>query len=179
LTYDEGRSEKLLRNFYSLLILTRRRHGVPPQPLSWFRNVIAGLKDKVVIRVALKDGQPVASTITISFKDVMIYKYGCSDSRFNNLGGTALLFWRAIQDAKRSQAVKFDFGRSELNNSGLITFKENWGAISQPLNYLRFSADPSQRSSSDWTARVAKNLFSRMPNALLTATGKLLYRHIG
>jgi hypothetical protein len=45
LVYEEGRSETLLRKFYSLLILTRRRHGVPPQPLGWFRNVLACLRE--------------------------------------------------------------------------------------------------------------------------------------
>ena len=179
LTYEEGQSETLLRKFYSLLILTRRRHGVPPQPLTWFRNVLACLKNNAVIRLASKDGQPVASILTIYFKNAMLYKYGCSDARFNNLGGTPLLFWQAIQDAKRQQAAKFDFGRSDLDNPGLIAFKENWGAVSVPLDYMRVTAEPRPRSHSGWADRIAKSLFSRMPSALLTATGKLLYRHIG
>ena len=179
LTYEEGRSETLLRHFYSLLILTRRRHGVPPQPLAWFRNVLAGLKEQALIRLVSKESQPIASILTISFKDTMTYKYGCSDARFNNLGGTPLLFWNAVQDAKRRQATTFDFGRSELTNPGLIDFKENWGAISVPLNYCRLLAEPQRRPNSDWRARLAKTLFSRMPSPLLAATGKLLYRHIG
>ena len=179
LTYEEGRSEALLRKFYSLLILTRRRHGIPPQPLAWFRNIIASLEDRIIIRVASKGDRPIASIVTITHKDAMVYKYGCSDTRFNNLGGTALIFWKAIQDAKRNGAVKFDFGRSELTNHGLIGFKENWGAVSLPLNYLRLSTESARRPHSLWTARMARNLFSKMPNSLLTVTGKLLYRHIG
>ena len=34
-TYEEGRSEELLRSFYELMVLTRRRHHMLPQPLSW------------------------------------------------------------------------------------------------------------------------------------------------
>jgi hypothetical protein len=179
LTYEEGQSEALLRKFYSLLILTRRKHGVPPQPLAWFRNVLTCLKNKAVIRLASKDGQPVASILTISFRNAMVYKYGCSDPRFNNLGGTALLFWEAIQDAKHQPAAKFDFGRSDLDNPGLIAFKENWGALSVPLNYIRVTAEPCPRPHSGWADRMAKYLFAKMPSSLLTATGKLLYRHIG
>jgi CelD/BcsL family acetyltransferase involved in cellulose biosynthesis len=179
LTYEEGRSEALLRKFYSLLILTRRRQGIPPQPLAWFRNALSCLKDQAVIRVASNGDQPAASIITIAYKDVLVYKYGCSDARFNNLGGTSLLFWKAIQDAKQNGAAKFDLGRSELTNSGLISFKENWGAVRVPLDYYRLPAPQQSHPNAAWHNRFAKGVFSMMPDALLTATGKLLYRHIG
>jgi Acetyltransferase (GNAT) domain len=177
LTYEEGRSDALLSKFYGLLLLTRRRHGLPPQPLIWFRNSITCLGDRVLIRVASKDSQPVASIITIQYKDVLVYKYGCSDSRFNKLGGNALLFWKAIQDAKQNGLLKFDLGRSESDNSGLVSFKENWGAVSLPLDYYRLPA--RQPLHSGWRTRFAKGVFSMMPDPLLAATGRLLYRHIG
>ena len=179
LTYEEGRSDSLLNKFYDLLLLTRRRHGLPPQPLAWFRNAIASLGDRILIRIASKNGQAIASIITMQYKDVLVYKYGCSDSRFNNLGGNSLLFWRAIQDAKKNGLLKFDLGRSEADNRGLITFKENWGAVSRPLDYYRLPARQPFHLHSGWQSRVAKGVFSVMPDTLLAATGKLLYRHIG
>jgi CelD/BcsL family acetyltransferase involved in cellulose biosynthesis len=179
LAYEEGRSEALLAKFYSLLVLTRRRHGVPPQPLAWFRNLMACLGNKILIRVVSKGAQAVASIVTILNGSTLLYKYGCSDTQFNNLGGIPLLFWRAIQDGKNQGAVKYDLGRSELNNPGLIGFKENWGATRLPLHYLRLPAAQTYRQHSEWAARLARNVFSRMPEGLLTATGKLLYRHIG
>ena len=39
LKYATGRSDLLLRNFYQLLLRTRRRHCLPPQPFQWFRNL--------------------------------------------------------------------------------------------------------------------------------------------
>jgi lipid II:glycine glycyltransferase (peptidoglycan interpeptide bridge formation enzyme) len=179
LSYEEGRSDALLHKFYDLLLLTRRRHGLPPQPMAWFRNVVACLGDRMLIRVASKDGQPVASIVTLQYKDVLVYKYGCSDSRFNNLGGNSFLFWRAIQDAKSNGISQFDLGRSEPHNHGLVSFKENLGAVSVPLDYLRLPAQHSWHLSSSWRTRFAKSVVSRMPDALLSATGKLLYRHIG
>ena len=178
LTYEEGRSEALLAKFYFLLILTRRRHGLPPQPLAWFRNLLSCLGDKILIRVASKGDDPVASIVTISHKKSLVYKYGCSDARFNNLGGTPFLFWKAIQDAKRSGAEEYDLGRSEADNPGLITFKENWGAMSFPLHYYRLPPERFAHKPWQWRNRVAKNIFSKMPEGLLTATGRLLYRHI-
>lgn len=179
LTCQEGRAEPQLAQFYELFLLTRRRHHLPPQPLAWFRNVIGCLGDRVLIRIASKDGQPLAGMITMQFKDVLVYKYGCSDSRFNNLGGNSLLFWRAIQDAKRAGNLTFDMGRSETDNPGLVSFKENWGAISVPLDYYRLPARQPSPLISGWRGRVAKSVFSMMPDSVLSATGRLLYRHIG
>lgn len=179
LVYEEGRSDQLLRKFYDLLLLTRRRHGLPPQPLTWFRNAVACLGDRVLIRIASKNGRAVASIITMQYKDALVYKYGCSDSLFNNLGGNSLLFWRSIQDAKKIGLLKFDLGRSETDNRGLITFKENWGAVSMPLAYYRLPARQPFHLHSGWRSRIAKGVFSVMPDTLFAATGKLLYRHIG
>ena len=179
LAYQEGRSETQLAQFYELMLLTRRRHGLPPQPLVWFRNLLRSLGTDMLIRIASKDGQPIASMITVQFKDVLVYKYGCSDSRFNNLGGNSLLFWNAIQHAKRAGHRKFDLGRSETDNHGLISFKENWGATSVPLHYYRQPAQQPAPLISGWRGRFAKSVFSIMPNSVLSATGRLLYRHIG
>jgi hypothetical protein len=179
LAYEAGRSDELIKKFYDLLLLTRRRHGLPPQPLVWFRNAVTSLGSRLLIRVASKQGQPVAGIVTIQYRDTLVYKYGASDSRFNNLGGNSLLFWRSIQDAKRDGLVKFDFGRSEPDNSGLVTFKQNWGAVSRPLEYYRLPARQPFHLYSGWRTRLAKSVFSIMPDSLFTATGKLLYRHIG
>src|SRR5262249_12786203 len=38
---EEGTSEELLRKFYQLMVLTRRRHQMLPQSFGWFRNLTA------------------------------------------------------------------------------------------------------------------------------------------
>jgi len=179
LTYDEGRSEELLQQFYRLLLMTRRRHGLPPQPLRWFQNLTENLGDRVVIRVASREGQPVASILTILHKKSLVYKYGCSDSRFHNLGGMLMLHWKAIQSAKQTGVLEYDLGRSELDNEGLISFKDNWGAKSLPLDYFRYSNGNSSRTGSPGRKRAVEAVFSRMPDSVLTAAGAFLYRHIG
>jgi hypothetical protein len=84
LNYEESTSEDVLQKFYRLLLLTRRRHHIPPQPLVWFRNLIACLGDRLKIRIAsLKTGTPVAGILTLSYKKTVTYKYGCSDPQFN------------------------------------------------------------------------------------------------
>ncbi len=184
LTCESGRSEALLSAFYSLLILTRRRHEIPPQPLAWFRNLIDCFGGALTIRVALKNGQPVAAILTLRHKDTLVYKYGCSDERLNNLGGTHLLFWRAIEEAKTENISRFDLGRSDIANEGLITFKNRWGAVAQPLVYSRLSRSvrPSANSvagMNNWSRDFGKRILHHLPDSIFTAIGKALYRHIG
>ena len=125
LTYEAGTSDRLLASFYRLLRMTRRRHGLPPQPLAWFRNLVACLGDQVAIHVASKDGRPIASILTLSFKKTMFYKYGGSDAAHHRLGGMPFLFWRVIQDARARGFEELDLGRSDLDQPGLIAFKDH------------------------------------------------------
>jgi lipid II:glycine glycyltransferase (peptidoglycan interpeptide bridge formation enzyme) len=179
LRYEEGRSEDLLAKFYSLLLLTRRRHQLPPQPLLWFRNLIDCLGESLKIRVASKDGAPVASIITLSFKNVVTYKYGCSDPRFNALGGSVMLMWRTIQDAMDEGAAELDLGRSDHDTPGLITFKDHWGAERSRIDYYRYPAAVTRVFTNGVLVGMTRRLVTAIPDSLFTALGGLLYRHVG
>ena len=172
LVYEEGRSVGLLSTFYQLLVMTRRRHGLPAQPVAWFQNLIACLGERVKIRVASKNGQPVASILTIRYKGALVYKYGCADQRFNNLGGTQLLFWRSIQEAKEGRLSEFDLGRSDCDNPGLVTFKDRRGATRTELVYLRYPARSPNSVLDTGQALISKYVWSHAPSGLLAAAGR-------
>ncbi len=178
LKYEEGTSEILLQQFYELLVITRRRLLLPPQPLSWFRALIASFGKDLKIRVVFKDDLPVASILTISHKKTMVYKYGCSDAQFNRFGGMALLFWNTIQDAKDKGFDEFEMGRSDGSKPGLISFKEHWGAVGTQLNYWRY---PSRTVGTvdAWQKNMLRRLIPATPSSALRTMGMLLYRHIG
>lgn len=179
LVCQKGRSEALLSKFYGLMLKTRRRHQLPPQPISWFRNLIACLGERLNIRVALKNGEPIASILTLSYRGTLVYKYGCSDERYHSLGPVPFLFWDAIREAKENGFEELDLGRSDLTNPGLINFKTRLGATASTLDYVRFSAAHSAPEGGDRRMHMAKRVFACMPDGLLTTAGKLLYRHIG
>lgn len=179
LVYESGNSERLLHAFYRLMVQTRRRHQLPPQPLQWFRNVAACMGDRLQIRVAFKDGKEIASILTLQHKDVVVYKYGCSDKAFQNLGGTQFLFWKTIVEAKAAGLTCMDFGRSDADNPGLIAFKDRWGAKSSQLTYLRWSRKQASEVPRPSSSRVLKQFFALMPDVVLQATGRILYRHVG
>jgi lipid II:glycine glycyltransferase (peptidoglycan interpeptide bridge formation enzyme) len=179
LTYEEGTSESLLRKFYHLLLLTRRRQGLPAQPITWFQNLIACMGDGLTIRVASKSGQPIASIVTLRNKRVLVYKYGCSDQRFNKCGGMQFLYMQAIRECSDKGLWEFDLGRSDRDNRGLIAFKDRWGAVQTELSYFRYPAKSVRPFSETSQARIGKYILSHAPTALLVATGKAIYRHLG
>jgi hypothetical protein len=174
-----GTSQQLLRDFYALFVITRGRHRLPPPPYAWFQNLISCQGEALEIRVAYKDEIPVAAILTLRFRTTSYFKYGCSDARFNNLGATPWLLWRAIVAAKSRGALAFDLGRTEEENAGLLAFKNHWVPHHQRLTYWRYPGIPSLDVASGWKLKMAKRVFSFMPNNLLKFTGNLVYRHIG
>jgi lipid II:glycine glycyltransferase (peptidoglycan interpeptide bridge formation enzyme) len=178
LKYDEGTSDLFLEQFYALLVMTRRRHGLPPQPLAWFRNLRDFLGRAMKIRIVSNAGQALASIVTLQYKNTILYKYGCSDARFHRLGGMPFLFWRTIQEGKKLGMHVLDLGRTDAEARGLITFKEHLGAASSTLNYYRY---PRQSVGSGILRKMvfAPRLYARLPNSFLRAAGNFLYRHVG
>ncbi|MGH9717550.1 MAG: lipid II:glycine glycyltransferase FemX [Candidatus Acidiferrales bacterium] len=183
LAYREGSNESLLDDFYRLLVVTRKRHNIPPQPRRWFRTLMDAFGDDLKIRLARKGDQAVAGMLTIRHKDTLYYKNGGSDARFHNLGGMHLLFWNSIQDAKSQGLVTLDFGRVDIDQPGLITFKNRWGATSTPLHYYRYSPGKVPVHTFDPASKFQRRAINRFcslsPSFLLPACGSFLYKHIG
>jgi len=184
LVYAEGSDESLLDDFYRLLVLTRQRHRLPPQPKSWYRNLTESFGRDLKIRLALKDGRPVAGMLTLRYKDTLVYKNGGSDSRFHNLGAMHLLYWESIRDAKNLGLRRFDLGRTDAEQAGLIRFKSRWGAEQSTLTYTRFATKGHSQhifdqNGSAWKMRLLKHAFAVAPRRLLPTLGSFLYRHAG
>ena len=175
-----GTSGDLLKEFYRLLVMTGGRDHLLSPPYAWFQNLTHCYGRALEIRVAYQDETPVAAILTLRFRDVVYYQYGCLNARFNQLGAMPWLLWRAIAAAKSNGANEFDMGRTEENNAGLLAFKNHWVPRPKRLVYWRYSDNSQSRDSADsWKLKMAKGAFSFMPSRFLTITGKLLYRHIG
>ena len=178
-TYQEGTSAAHLSAFYQLFLLTRRKHQIPPQPMHWFSNLIACLGDAIKIRLAVHQETPIAAIVTVSYRKTYYYKYGASNQAFGNLGGNPLLFWHTIQEAKQQGACLLDFGRSDLDNPGLIEFKDRWGASRSQLAYYRYPLPGDSATAEGWKMKMAKRVFNRLPDRMLVYAGNVLYRHMG
>ena len=179
LEYVTGRSPELLRDLYGLLQLTRARHHVPPQPFAWFHHLVDCAGEAVSIHVVYQDGRPLAGMLTLRHEKTMVYKYGGSDAAFHQLGCMPFLFWQVIKEAKEIGAEVLDLGRSDLDNPGLILFKDRWSADRIPLITWRMSAESSSAFAENMTRQYARRMMGYLPGPVLSLAGRLLYRHMG
>jgi hypothetical protein len=109
----------------------------------------------------------------------MVYKYGGSDARHHRLGGMPFLFWRAIQEAQAQGIEELDLGRSDVDQPGLVAFKEHLGATRTTLTYYTCPARRKGTSHDGAISRAARRVVSHLPDAALDFTGRLLYKHLG
>jgi CelD/BcsL family acetyltransferase involved in cellulose biosynthesis len=172
-----GSSAGDLQTFYELHLRTRRRQGVPIQPRRFFellhRNVIdPGLG--FVMTGYVRD-RPVASAVFLKWNGVLAYKYGASDERFWQHRPNNLLLWSAIEWASLSGCRTFDFGRTDLEDTGLRAFKDGWGATERQLMHWGTRVGPRRfRPVFERTLAVA---ITRSHPLLCRAVGELLYRY--
>lgn len=179
LSCEMGRSARLVEDFYGLLLMTRKRHQLLPQPQAWFRNLVECLGEKVQIRLARKDGRPIAAILTLHHGSSVVYKYGCSDERFHNLGGMPFLFWRLIEESKAAGAAEIDLGRSDLDQEGLMTFKDRLGARRSLLAYYRYPGTGRKEAATRWGSLAVRRCLPVLPGMVLSAAGGVLYKHMG
>jgi hypothetical protein len=176
------RSPEAVQQFYRLNSLTRRDHGLPPQPFYFFENI----NDLIISRnqgfVALADyeGKKIAGAVFFQFGRKAVYKYGASDKKFQSLRANNLVMWEAIKWLAENNYQDLHFGRTDLGHEGLRRFKSSWGAVETQISYRLYdlknrSFQAKSRNHSDFP----KKIFSRMPIPVLNLIGSLAYRHMG
>ena len=178
LSCETGTSEESIQQFYRLLVRTRKRHNLLPQPLAWFRNLARLMGDRLTIRIAKKGGIPIAGLLSMRHRETVVYKYGCSDERFHNLGAVPFLFWNLIEESKAAGAEQLDFGRSDWDQQSLISFKDRFGAVRSTLNYFRLSR-VNESSKTSLIAPMIQRWVPHMPDTVLCMAGSIAYRHVG
>jgi Acetyltransferase (GNAT) domain len=179
LSYATGCSTELLDDFYYLLLKTRRRHRLLPQPRAWFKNLLEHMQQACDIKVARHNGVPIAALFTIRHRSVVTYKYGCSDERYHHLGGTPFLLWRLIEESKAQGAQKIDFGRSDLDHRSLTLFKDRFGTTNRQLTYYRYSKRGYAEGNRLLQVETIRRLIAALPDFVSATAGSVLYRHMG
>src|SRR6266404_654966 len=168
-------------SFYRLHGRTRRRHGAPPQPRSFFANIQQYMINPglgFIVRV--KSGpNVVAAAIFFKRKSRAIYKFGASDERMQELRANNLAMWKAIEVLSDSGVETLHFGRTAKGNEGLRRFKRSWGAAEESINYFKFDT-----ASNTWVTpakhhlRFHTEIFRALPVTINRLAGAMIYPHL-
>lgn len=163
--------------FYGLHLATRRRLGVPIQPYRFFKL----LWDKVIsqdhgfILLAYKDLQPLAGAVFLNFNQTLTYKYGASDPQYWFLRPNNLLLWSALKYGCENGYKVFDWGRTDLNNTGLRAFKNGWGSQEQILGYSVLADRPPKSKNNAKALQTMSFVIRNSPQWVCRLMGELLY----
>lgn len=171
-----------VRAFHQLLCATRKRHGLPPQPLRFFaalhRHVIATRKG--IVFLARKDGQAVAGAVFLHFGHRALFKFGASFESAQSLRPNNFIFARAIAWHAAAGFKTLDFGRTDLGHEGLRRFKLSWGTDESTVSYVR-----RDLRSGEFVIRPSgmegwhNVIFQHLPVFCSRLLGSALYRHLG
>lgn len=170
-----------VREFYRLNCLTRRRHGLPPQPFSFFKNLQQQVlaKGMGTVAIARHGGNVIAASVYCHAGSKALFKYGASDERYQGLRGSTLVMWEAIRRYAAAGYEALSLGRTVVANDGLRRFKLGWGATESEIRYFnydlrrgRFVGGGCERDDSGYA------LVRLLPLSCSRLIGTLLYKHI-
>ena len=166
---------ELTDTYYRLHVQTRRRLGVPVQPKRFFAALWRHLldADQGRLLLAYRGSTPIAGAVFLTGPATVTYKFGASDSSYWGLRPNHAVMWDAISWACEDGYATFDFGRSDLQDEGLRSYKSGWGAEEQPLVYTTFSAKFKRQGFAMTGMRA---MLRRLPSSVSRAAGEMFYR---
>lgn len=170
-----------VRIYYELHCATRRKHGVPPQPFSFFQNIFDQFisKEQGMVVVGWLQEVPVAAAVFIHHGRQVVYKFSASNEAYLNLCGNNVVLWEAIRWYANNGFAAMHFGRTSVENDGLRKYKIGWATTESKLEYFRYDipkktfvtvVDRAEGSQNKWMSRVPRPLFD--------LAGRILYRHL-
>ena len=170
-----------MAQFYKLHVRTRRRHGAPPQPQSFFINIQRHLISAGFGFIVLVECQqaPIAAAMFFKLGRHAVYKFGASDERLQELRANNLAMCEGIKYLADGGAETLHFGRTDKENKGLRRFKLSWGATEETLDYARFdTANASWKPWRDHRSTLHKRIFRVLPASLNRLAGAIIYPHL-
>ena len=176
-----GRDEAAMREFFRLHCLTRKRHGVPPQPYAFFSNIRRHLVDtgNADIMLASHHGRAIAAKIFLHFGRRVIFKFGASDLAFQHLRPNNLLMWEAIRRYAAEGMQDLHMGRNETDNAGLRRYKLSWGTSEGTLSYHRHSpAEGGFIHGTNPQQGWQQAFFRKLPIPAMKIIGSVIYPHM-
>lgn len=170
--------------FIKLIAQGRRGLGLLPLPSVYFQS----LRRHVLARhrtfmVAFLGEKPVGALLVFKCGRTHILESIAEIDAARNLGVNQLLYWRAIEEACAEGAECISFGRTDLENTGLLTYKKRWGTAEEDLDVrILFMQDPKKRRSSTHKIRSkysnhVRGFIRSCPMPVLQLFSNLFFRH--
>jgi CelD/BcsL family acetyltransferase involved in cellulose biosynthesis len=177
-----GASLTEVKEFYRLHCLSRRKHGVPVQPWNFFVLQTKLLLEQGLgfVLLAYKENTCISAGLFLHWQKTLTYKYSATDEQYLDLRPNHLVTWTAMMWGCESGFTTFDFGRADLEDEGLRSYKRRWGAYETPLSYSYIPAAPQKSAEGEGGLnKIMKDIIRRSPVWVCQMSGQLFYRYFG
>jgi len=181
LKIEFGTDAASMEAYFELHCQTRKRHGLPPQPISFFKSIQARLLSAKQGEVGLvfMGGRPIAGAVYLWFGRRAMYKFGASDSESRAERPNNLLMWLAMERLAGQGFEALHLGRTSLMHEGLRHFKIGFGAREGKIDFCKFDFRKQQFvREQDRVEGWFNRIFGKMPEPALRLAGKMLYPHM-
>jgi hypothetical protein len=173
-------TEKDMKEFYRLYLISRKRIRRPPLPYRFIRAIWSQYSPEFVsVWLARYQNQNVAGMMLFRFLKRVSAEIMAIDDRYLAVSPGHLLFWEAIREAWNRKDQTFDFGRTAANNAPLMNFKNRWGTTVTRLPIYIYPPEriPVKGIEDSISFRAAQFLSERLPEPLFTRFGDFCFRH--
>ncbi|HAJ78726.1 MAG TPA: methicillin resistance protein, partial [Fibrobacteres bacterium] len=176
-------SLKAMKEFYRLNCLTRREHGLPPQPWAFFKNLFNSViaKGQGFISIVRHKEESIAADLFLLNGEKAIYKYGASNRKFFHLRPNNLLIWEGMLHCKALGARVLNLGRTELHHAGLLQFKRGMGCEDEKIDYFRYDCKKGSFQKGDNVCGSGFRIAAvrHAPLFTLRLLGNFAYKYMG
>jgi serine/alanine adding enzyme len=167
--------------FYDVFAVNMRDLGSPVHGRRFFEAILEEFADSAKLVLVRRDGTPIGGGLCLFFRDRVLMPWASSLKAHRSACPNNLVYWEVIRRACEKGFRHFDFGRSSPG-SGTYRFKQQWGAVDQPLHWQALSRPGRRRpptiDGSDWRYRWAGEAWRRLPVAVSRVLGPPLRKHM-
>ncbi|MHA1942187.1 MAG: lipid II:glycine glycyltransferase FemX [Candidatus Hodarchaeales archaeon] len=176
------KSLESINKFYRLNCITRRTHGLPPQPFHFFKNISDFVisRDFGYVVLASHEKKTIAGAVFFNFGEKAFFKFGAMDRTYQHLRPSNLVMWEGIKWYCKNGYKTINFGRTDMGDEGLRQYKAGWGTKESIIKYYRFNVESENPIiAKTKESRIHNKIFNRMPISLLKFIGSISYKHMG
>lgn len=162
--------------------LRKQKYRLLAQPRLMFEHMWDAFADgQLVTALAEYDGEVIAGAVYLEWNGVLYYKFGASDPASLTLRPNEAITWAALRWAAERGCHRLDWGVSDLDQPGLIRYKQKWADDEGTVVVARHDGPPPSAAQTQASAMLGRltELLTRpaVPDDITVAAGELLYRH--
>ncbi|MGB7405843.1 MAG: FemAB family XrtA/PEP-CTERM system-associated protein [Pacificimonas sp.] len=181
LTVEIGNDARAQNLHYDIYAMSVRNLGTPVFPRALFREILQRFGDDADILTVLKDGDPIASVLSVYHRGTVYPYWGGGTVAARGLRANEHMYWMLMEHARQRGCTAFDFGRSKVG-TGPYAYKKNWGFEPKPLTYEYRLADGAEMPDLNPNSpkfKALTNIWRKLPLPIANAVGPHIAKALG